>query len=352
MSAIAGTGTSASDQDVPNKRAPLVRARDLTVEFSVRGRKGGKRTVSAVDHVSFDVQVGETLGLVGESGCGKSTTGRALIGRVPLTAGSIEFDGVDVTGYRKRQWRRLHQDVQIIFQDPYASLNPRMTVRDIIGEPLLLHDVAKGPDLRKKVDELLDMVRLPRGAADRYPHAFSGGQRQRIVVARALALRPRFIVADEPVSALDVSIQAQVVGLLQDLQHELGLSYLFIAHNLAVVKHIADRVAVMYLGHIVELATKEQLYKQPMHPYTQALLSAAPIPDPTVERRQRVLLKGDPPSPIDPPTGCRFHTRCPLAIDRCAIETPTLKEFAPGHAAACWVVEETHVPLPSLGVTP
>ncbi len=329
----------------------LVKARDLTVEFTVRGRKGGKRSVSAVDHVDFDVHVGETLGLVGESGCGKTTTGRALLGRAPLTAGTIEFDGVDITGFGKRQWRDLHKDVQLIFQDPYASLNPRMNVREIIGEPLILHGVAKGAELRAKVDELLDMVRLPSTAAHRYPHAFSGGQRQRIVIARALALRPRFIVADEPVSALDVSIQAQVVGLLQDLQRELGLSYLFIAHNLAVVKHIADRVAVMYLGRIVELATKAQIYEDPQHPYTKALLRAAPIPDPSVHRPERILLKGDPPSPIAPPPGCRFHTRCPLAIERCAVEVPPLVETEPGHATACWVVQDTHVSPPTVGAT-
>jgi oligopeptide/dipeptide ABC transporter ATP-binding protein len=329
---------------------PIMKATDLTVEYVVRGRKAGKRTVSAVDHIDLEVRAGETLGLVGESGCGKTTTGRALLGRVPLASGRIEFDGTDITRYSKRQWRELHRDVQLIFQDPYASLNPRLTVREIIGEPLKLHGVArKGEPLRQAVDELLDMVRLPRAAAERYPHAFSGGQRQRIVIARALALRPRFVVADEPVSALDVSIQAQVIGLLQDLQRELGLSYLFIAHNLAVVKHIADRVAVMYLGHIVELADKVSLYRQPLHPYTQALLSAAPIPDPTVQRPERVILRGDPPSPIAPPSGCRFHTRCPLAIERCSIETPPLLEVAPGHRTACWVVQETAVPLPSAG---
>jgi oligopeptide transport system ATP-binding protein len=343
--------TATADRPAPPVDGTLVRARDLTVEYSVRGRKGGKRTVSAVDHVDFDIKVGETLGLVGESGCGKTTTGRALVGRVPLTAGSIEFAGTDITHFSKRQWRELHRDVQLIFQDPYASLNPRMNVRDIIGEPLLLHGIAKGAELRTKVDELLDMVRLPHAAAQRYPHAFSGGQRQRIVIARALALRPRFLVADEPVSALDVSIQAQVIGLLQDLQRELGLSYLFIAHNLAVVKHIADRVAVMYLGRIVELATKEQLYRQPLHPYTQALLSAAPIPDPAVVRPGRILLKGDPPSPIAPPSGCRFHTRCPLAVERCSVESPPLLEIAPGHATACWVVQDTPVALPTLGAT-
>jgi oligopeptide/dipeptide ABC transporter ATP-binding protein len=227
-------------------------------------------------------------------------------------------------------------------------LNPRLTVREIIGEPLQLHGVAKGETLRVAVDELLEMVRLPRAAAQRYPHAFSGGQRQRIVIARALALRPRFIVADEPVSALDVSIQAQVIGLMQDLQRELGLSYLFIAHNLAVVKHIADRVAVMYLGRIVELATKASLYAEPRHPYTQALLSAAPVPDPTVLRPERVILRGDPPSAMAPPSGCRFHTRCPLAMDRCSSEAPPLVEVAPGHHTACWAVPAPAVALPSI----
>ncbi|MFP4512826.1 MAG: ABC transporter ATP-binding protein [Acidimicrobiales bacterium] len=325
-------------------------ARDLSVEFVVRGRAGrggakGRKTVSAVDRIDLDVLPGETLGLVGESGCGKSTTGRAMVGRVPLTRGSIHFDGTDVTNYSNRQWRSLHKDVQLIFQDPYGSLNPRMKVRDIIGEPLLLHGVARGDALRDEVAKLLEMVRLPTSALDRYPHAFSGGQRQRIVIARALALRPRFIVADEPVSALDVSIQAQVIGLMQDLQQELDLSYLFIAHNLAVVRHIADRLAVMYLGRIVELGEKHQLYAAPQHPYTKALLSAAPIPDPTVKRPERIILRGDPPSPIDPPAGCRFHTRCPWVIDKCTTEQPPLEEVAPGHQVACWVVTDAPVAI-------
>ncbi|HKC26486.1 MAG TPA: oligopeptide/dipeptide ABC transporter ATP-binding protein [Jatrophihabitans sp.] len=319
---------------------PLLNATGVTVEYKVRSRGGGhKRTVSAVDHVDLAVTQGQTLGLVGESGCGKTTIGRALIGRVPLSAGRLEFDGRDVTHAGRREWRELHREIQLIFQNPYASMNPRMRVRDIIGEPLRVHGIARGDVLRKQVDELLDMVRLPRRAGDRYPHAFSGGQRQRVVIARALALKPRFVVADEPVSALDVSIQAQIIGLMQDLQRDLGISYLFIAHNLAVVKHIAHRVAVMYLGHVVELGDKDSLYRQPLHPYTQALLSAAPVPDPTVKRPERIILSGDPPSAIAPPSGCRFHTRCPVAIERCATETPPLVELLPGHQAACWVAQ-------------
>jgi oligopeptide/dipeptide ABC transporter ATP-binding protein len=323
--------------------SPLVEARGLTVHYQVRhrGRFGAeKRTVSAVDDVNLSVGVGETLGLVGESGCGKTTLGRTIVGRVRPTAGAICFDGRDVTKSSRRQWRQLHRDMQLIFQDPYGSLNPRWQVRDIVGEPLRVHRVAHGQQLQTAVDELLDMVRLPRAAAERYPHAFSGGQRQRIVIARALALRPRFLVADEPVSALDVSIQAQVIGLMQELQEDLGLSYLFIAHNLAVVKHIADRVAVMYLGRIVEIAERTSLYAAPQHPYTQALLSAAPIPDPSVKRPERVILKGDPPSAIAPPAGCRFHTRCPIAIEKCSTENPPLVELLPGHHAACWVAQD------------
>jgi oligopeptide/dipeptide ABC transporter ATP-binding protein len=330
--------------------SPLVVARDMTVEYLVRGRGRAKRVVSAVDGVDLTVAPGETVGLVGESGCGKTTMGRALVGRVPLTSGSIEYNGHDITHKSRREWRQLHRDIQLIFQNPYASMNPRMTVREIIGEPLKVHGLSRGPELGKAVDELLDMVRLPRAAAERYPYAFSGGQRQRIVIARALALRPRFVVADEPVSALDVSIQAQIIGLMQDLQEELALSYLFIAHNLAVVKHIAHRVAVMYLGRVVEIASKDSLYRNPLHPYTEALLSAAPVPDPAVTRPERILLKGDPPSAIAPPSGCRFHTRCPLVIDRCRTDTPQLVELLPGHRVACWVREAEGVP--QTGATP
>ena len=323
---------------------PLVETRGLTVHYQVRqrGRFGAeKRTVSAVDDVDLWVGTGETLGLVGESGCGKTTLGRTIVGRVRPTAGTICFDGRDITTSSRKEWRELHRDMQLIFQDPYGSLNPRWRVRDIVAEPLRVNRVASGQQLRTQVHELLDMVRLPRAAADRYPYAFSGGQRQRIVIARALALRPRFLVADEPVSALDVSIQAQVVGLMQELQDDLDLSYLFIAHNLAVVKHIAHRVAGMYLGKVVELAEKTSLYSAPQHPYTQALLSAAPIPDPTVKRPEKIILKGDPPSAIAPPPGCRFHTRCPVAIDKCRTEVPPLVELLPGHHAACWVAQDS-----------
>jgi oligopeptide/dipeptide ABC transporter ATP-binding protein len=343
MNALPATGFSAVSAQAPEPEpdAPtLLRASGVTVNYKVRSRGGGhKRTVSAVDHVDLNVAKGETLGLVGESGCGKTTIGRALIGRVPLSDGTIEFDGHDVTHAKRREWRELHRDIQLIFQNPHASMNPRMRVRDIIGEPLLVHGLARGVALRAAVDGLLDMVRLPRSAGDRYPHAFSGGQRQRVVIARALALKPRFVVADEPVSALDVSIQAQIISLMQDLQRDLGVSYLFIAHNLAVVKHIAHRVAVMYLGHVVEIGDKDSLYRTPLHPYTQALLSAAPVPDPTVKRPDRIILSGDPPSAIAPPSGCRFHTRCPVAIARCATDTPPLVELLPGHKAACWVAQ-------------
>jgi oligopeptide/dipeptide ABC transporter ATP-binding protein len=317
---------------------PLLRVEDVSVEFALRDR--GKRKVSAVAGVSFDVARAETLCLVGESGCGKTSLGRAIVGRVPLAGGRLEFDGRDITNAGRKQWRELNREIQFVFQNPYASLNPRMTVEQIIGEPLKVHGVKKGAELRTEVNRILDLVRLPASAAARYPHAFSGGQRQRIVIARALALNPRFLVADEPVSALDVSIQAQVIALFEELQSELGLSTLFIAHNLATVRHIADRVAVMYLGRLVEIADKESLYSSPKHPYTQALLSAAPIPDPSAQRRARIVLQGDPPSPVDPPSGCRFHTRCPLAIDRCRTDIPPLLQIAPGHQVACWVANE------------
>jgi oligopeptide/dipeptide ABC transporter ATP-binding protein len=321
---------------------PIMRATGLTVHYSVNGGSfgPGKATVYAVDDLDLEVYRGEVVGLVGESGCGKTTTGRALIGRVPLTAGRIEFDGRDVTDATPRQWRALRRDIQLIFQDPYAALNPRMRVQEIIAEPLVVHRLARGAALDRRVRELINLVHLPASAAERYPHAFSGGQRQRIVIARALALSPRFIVADEPVSALDVSIQAQVVGLLQDLQDELGLSMLFIAHNLAVVRHIAGRVAVMYLGRLVEIADTAALYDRPMHPYTRALLSAVPVPDPTVERKGRTILRGDVPSPLAPPSGCRFNTRCPFAVPKCSQEIPPLEEIAPGHRVACWVAHE------------
>jgi oligopeptide/dipeptide ABC transporter ATP-binding protein len=341
-----------SEQEAADRtESVLVRARGLKVEYPVRGggRKHRGRTVSAVAGVDLEIGEGETVGLVGESGCGKTTLGRALIGRVPLTGGTIEFDGKDITNASRKQWRELNRDIQFVFQDPYASLNPRRTVGQTIAEPLQTHGIASGKELQARVTELLDMVRLPQSAAARYPYAFSGGQRQRIVIARALALQPRFIVADEPVSALDVSIQAQVIGLLEDLQRDLGLSSLFIAHNLAAVRHIADRVAVMYLGRVVELATSASLYSAPRHPYTQALLSAAPIPDPSVQRPGRIILAGDPPSPVDPPAGCRFHTRCPLAVDRCRTEVPPLATIAEGHQVACWVAHaQATIPVPAV----
>ena len=318
---------------------PLVRAKDLSVEFVLRDR--GKRKVSAVAGVSFEVARAETLCLVGESGCGKTSLGRAIVGRIPLASGRLEFDGEDITRASRKQWRELNRQIQFVFQNPYASLNPRLTVGQIIAEPLRVHGAKKDAELRAEVSRILDLVRMPCSAMDRYPHAFSGGQRQRIVIARALALNPRFLVADEPVSALDVSIQAQVIGLFEDLQRDLGLSTLFIAHNLATVRHIADRVAVMYLGRLVEIAEKESLYTFPKHPYTQALLSAAPIPDPIAERSERIVLQGDPPSPVDPPPGCRFHTRCPLAVDKCRTEVPPLVQISPGHEVACWVATST-----------
>jgi peptide/nickel transport system ATP-binding protein len=303
---------------------------------------GKNEVLKAVDGISFDVNKGETFGIVGESGCGKSTAGRTIIGLYGRTEGEVRFNGKDIHALNEKEKRNFHKNMQMIFQDPYASLNPRSTVLEIISEPMEVHGLfSNKQDRTKRVYELLEDVGLNRDHANRYPHEFSGGQRQRIGIARALALDPQFIIADEPISALDVSVQAQVVNLLRRLQREKGLTYLFIAHDLSMVKQISNRIAVMYLGHIVELTDSSQLYNKPLHPYTQALLSAIPIPDPDVEdQRERIILKGELPSPINPPSGCVFRTRCPYAMEVCAAEKPAWKEIEGGHFAACHLYDK------------
>jgi oligopeptide/dipeptide ABC transporter ATP-binding protein len=329
----------------------LLVVRDLTKYFPIHAGVFSRHVgdVKAVDGIDFEIRRGETLGLVGESGSGKTTAGRVILRLTPATRGEVDFEGRDILQLARGDLRSLRKEMQIIFQDPYASLNPRMTVGDIIREPLAIHGIARGKAAQKRTQDLLAMVGLQPYHVNRYPHEFSGGQRQRIGIARALAVDPKFIVADEPVSALDVSIQAQVINLLQDLQKQLGLTYLFIAHDLSVVRHISNRVAVMYVGKIVEIADRDGLYDNPLHPYTQALLSAIPIPDPAVEaRKKRIILTGDIPSPVNPPSGCRFHTRCPVAFERCKIEIPPLAEYGTGHRAACHWVEEHGGKAPDL----
>ncbi len=314
---------------------PLVEIKNLKKYFPA----SQNQVVRAVDGVSFTIRRGETLGLVGESGCGKTTVGRSILRLVEPTSGEIRFDGQDLMKLGRGEMRALRRRMQIIFQDPYSSLDPRMKVGSIIAEPLEIHSVGNRKERKDRVAELLRVVGLDPDYANRYPHQFSGGQRQRIGIARALALNPDFIVADEPVSALDVSVQAQVVNLMQDLQERFGLTYLFISHGLAVVKHISTRVGVMYLGKLVELAPAEEIYTNPLHPYTQALLAAIPVPDPDAKREAPQRLGGDVPNPIAPPAGCRFHTRCPFATERCGREEPEFKEVSPGHFVACFLHE-------------
>lgn len=324
---------------------PLVRVENLTKHFPIRKGMLIERVVGAVravDNISFTIARGETLGMVGESGCGKTTAGRTLLGLYPATSGKTTIDGHSVHDARGSELMKVRRKAQMIFQDPYASLNPRWTVSSIISEPLRVHGLLSNQKARdERVKELLELVGLNARHINRFPHEFSGGQRQRIGIARALASDPLFIVCDEPISALDVSIQAQVVNLLEKLQDQLGLTYLFVAHDLSMVRHICDRVSVMYLGVMVELAERDELYENPQHPYTKALLSAVPVPDPRKEReRKRVILSGDVPSPINPPSGCRFHPRCPIAVDRCKADVPEWREIKPGHHVACHLVEK------------
>jgi oligopeptide transport system ATP-binding protein len=321
-------------------KSVLMHVRDLKMYFPIRRGLLQRHVgdVKAVDGINFDIYPGETLGLVGESGCGKSTTGRAILQLYHPTAGEVDFGGKDLTRLKGEDLRKQRRQMQMIFQDPYASLNPRMTVGGIVAEPLEVHNIGTKSERLQRVRDLLQVVGLNPYFINRYPHEFSGGQRQRIGVARALAVNPSFIVCDEPISALDVSIQAQVINLLEDLQEQFKLTYLFIAHDLSVVRHISDRIAVMYLGKIMEIADRDELYRNPMHPYTQALLSAVPIPDPAIEeKRKRIILEGDVPSPANPPKGCNFCTRCPKAMDVCRDQEPLFKDYGNGHFAACWL---------------
>ncbi len=335
----------------PKSTKTLVEVRDLYKYFPIHAGLLSRHVgdVKAVDGVDFSISAGETLGLVGESGSGKTTIGRVILQLLKASKGEVIFNGQNIVDLPRGELRKLRKEMQVIFQDPFASLNPRMTVGDIVSEPLKIHHIATGKAAQDRVQELLRLVGLQPYHANRYPHEFSGGQRQRVGIARALAVNPKFIVCDEPVSALDVSIQAQVINLLEDLQQQLGLTYLFIAHDLSVVRHISTRIAVMYVGKIMELANRDDLYENPLHPYTQSLLSAIPIPDPHVEkRRKRIVLTGDIPSPVAPPSGCRFHTRCPVAFDRCKTEIPAFNEYRPGHFAACHWVEEHNGHAPDL----
>ena len=328
-----------------DQRTPLLSVQHLCKEFPVEsgvfGKRFSKRAVHAVNDVSFDIYAGETFGLVGESGCGKSTTGRCIMHLTRPTSGTVLFEGKDVSKMSKKELKEMRRNMQFIFQDPYASLNPRMTIGEIVSEPLIIHNVM--PDTKEReeyVRGLLDVVGLNPEHINRYPHEFSGGQRQRVGIARAFALKPKLIICDEPVSALDVSIQAQVLNLLNDLQKEYGTAYLFIAHDLSVVQHISDNICVMYLGNMMEYADWKDLYDRPHHPYTQSLLSAVPVPDPDIQAtRKRIVLAGDPPSPIDAPSGCCFHTRCPMACEKCSQERPEFREVEPGHFCACHFAE-------------
>src|SRR5881275_310087 len=338
--------------DAATAEAPLLSVRNLVKYFPVK--KGLLQQtvgqVHAVDGISFDIAEGETLGLVGESGCGKSTAGKAILKLIDPTAGEVRIDGKRIDRLTRQQMRPWRRRLQVVFQDPYSSLNPRLKIRDIIGEPLINYGVSGGRELAERVEQLALKVGLRAEALGRYPHEFSGGQRQRIGIARALALHPSLIVCDEPVSALDVSVQAQVINLLGDLQSEFGLSYLFVAHDLAVVEHISHRIAVMYLGRIVEMTDRQSLFEMPLHPYTEALLSAVPIPKSASRGRRRVILKGDVPSPINPPSGCHFHARCPYAMPRCRTEVPVLREVMPGHWASCHLHDGgVRVPLAKTG---